>query len=867
MTITGLAPALYDPNFACCGGCSSSKRADAYNGKLATGSLVFIWDIKLKTDPQPVCLVTFPYDPALNEQVGERRVRSGRMVGTNYPIDNDYDYLCCEQRGICRALNEDASGKCQCVNRWGFSGDHCQDSVYDVAAVVNDEIFPNATNLYSVAHLLPDLRSYIISFDYDVAITSITTSNRSPGFLSLLETGSYRQFGWATMVYFALAAGFFAFVFIGQVMWKFCCFKWGCRRQNPLAKPKIYSRLQKVVWGTVMIFFLIISTATALMTFFIVYFDIKPMSESVFTLLNTTLPSNLTTFESNFLSPLDKLLANGYHNADGTSVSLQRIQEQSRTDLESHSFLDKQSYADDILGKSIFDLLNPLSSYSLLYPTINNPSVDCENMNITQPSVISRMTIGGQTGCFKCKICLSLMDLVHEAKTSWRMKIFEVQIDMLTAKADLKDFSTASNTLSQSIQKFLDRMHGMCSDFRAANERLALGYNVISGEIRQFSLFGLGALCGLCGLSISLGACAFPHGILTGKRKLGRAACFFAEMAFLIAMILTGVLYTMRDMIQDGIVVLQRLENNSYAFLPSIQSAEDVRRLLLDQNFVEATEMAETLAFSDTLRVPPHPTPATDYPNRFNFTELYDMPKIFALEKIMTNANEALVELFEWNQTFVTSHHDKLKALALTDSNATTPYTDAIPNTVLNSSVQHLMDPDGDGNLMATNDILDIQNIFNRSWRGVSDRGVELNTQIQTQWLMVAHLYYQKQKLEMYTATVSRIISKIHPLLDDLIVKTNAMENAEFQLKAPVEFVTDSVRASKIADCNYNGNCAWLRSALNELFDLFQRMMQKTERAFVCCSVSVITLLLSVLCINSFTSRMRKNMVKVYSSG
>lgn len=126
--ITGAAPTHYDPNFACCGGCSSSKRADAYNGKLATGSLVFIWDIKLKTDPQPVCSLTFPYDPALYEQVGERRVRSGRQVDTNYPIDNDYDYLCCEQRGECRLLNEDASGKCQCVKRWGFTGDHCQHS-------------------------------------------------------------------------------------------------------------------------------------------------------------------------------------------------------------------------------------------------------------------------------------------------------------------------------------------------------------------------------------------------------------------------------------------------------------------------------------------------------------------------------------------------------------------------------------------------------------------------------------------------------------------------------------------------------------------------------------------------------------------
>ncbi|ETP37861.1 hypothetical protein F442_14437 [Phytophthora nicotianae P10297] len=121
MTITGAAPAHYDSNFACCGGCSSSKREDAYNGKFSTGSLVFICDIKLKTDPQPACLMTFPYDPVLNEQVGQRRVRSGRRVGTSYPIDNDYDYLCCEQRGTCRTLNEDASGKCQCVKRWGIT--------------------------------------------------------------------------------------------------------------------------------------------------------------------------------------------------------------------------------------------------------------------------------------------------------------------------------------------------------------------------------------------------------------------------------------------------------------------------------------------------------------------------------------------------------------------------------------------------------------------------------------------------------------------------------------------------------------------------------------------------------------------------
>ncbi|KAG7391493.1 hypothetical protein PHYPSEUDO_004563 [Phytophthora pseudosyringae] len=109
-----------------------------------------------------------------------------------------------------------------------------------------------------------------------------------------------------------------------------------------------------------------------------------------------------------------------------------------------------------------------------------------------------------------------------------------------------------------------------------------------------------------------------------------------------------------------------------------------------------------------------------------------------------------------------------------------------------------------------------------------------------------AQLYHQRQKLEAYGATVSSVIAKIHPPLDDLILRTKAMED---QL---VEFVIDSIRASKIADCNYNGNCAWLRSALNELFGLFQQMALKAERAVVFCAVGVVALLLSVLCTDAF---------------
>jgi hypothetical protein len=117
---------VFDEGFACCGGCSSRLRADAYNDKFPTGAKIFIWDTKLKIDPAESCLATFPYDPARNEQVGERRVRSGRLVGSTYPIDHDYDFHCCEQRGRCQLQEEDASGACQCIKRWGFTGDHCQ---------------------------------------------------------------------------------------------------------------------------------------------------------------------------------------------------------------------------------------------------------------------------------------------------------------------------------------------------------------------------------------------------------------------------------------------------------------------------------------------------------------------------------------------------------------------------------------------------------------------------------------------------------------------------------------------------------------------------------------------------------------------
>ncbi|KAL4144255.1 hypothetical protein PRNP1_013393 [Phytophthora ramorum] len=318
----------------------------------------------------------------------------------------------------------------------------------------------------------------------------------------------------------------------------------------------------------------------------------------------------------------------------------------------------------------------------------------------------------------------------------------------------------------------------------------------------------------------------------------------------------------MSVMTQDAIIVLQRLDQDTNVFLPSAQSAEGVNRLLFDQNFVEATSMTATLEFSDTLRIPPHPTPATDNPERFNFSELYDMPALFALEELTADSDKALVEMFAWNEEFVSDKLQQLRVLALTDSTVATPYNKTLHQDLLNSTIQQLMDPDNDGDLVTAKDLSEIQTVFNASWRGLDDQGLSRNEAIQTQWLFVAQLYYQKQKLEVYVATVSSLLITIHPVLDNLIEKTKAMDDAEFRLKAPVEFVTDSIRASKIADCNYNGNCA-----LNELFDLFQKMALKAERATISCAVSAVAMVIAILCTNAFTSRMRRNAVKVYISG
>lgn len=58
----------------------------------------------------------------------------------------------------------------------------------------------------------------------------------------------------------------------------------------------------------------------------------------------------------------------------------------------------------------------------------------------------------------------------------------------------------------------------------------------------------------------------------------------------------------------------------------------------------------------------------------------------------------------------------------------------------------------------------------------------------------------------------------------------------------------------------------WFRQTLNDLFALFQQLITQTERAVMLCAASAVTLLLGVCFAGCFASRLRRNIIKVYSA-
>lgn len=690
-------------------------------------------------------------------------------------------------------------------------------AVYDVAAANNSLLFPNATNLTAVKTLLPDLRSYLLSFDYESGIRSIDTSMRErsivSSLLSVLDAGSYQQFAWISSLYFAAAAVLLMLVFLSHVLWTFCLFKCGCRRRDPTKSPKIHSQASKILWGLLMSVSLVVGAGAAMLAFIQVHTQLVPMSESILDRLWTTLVNDMTQFSTKLISPIDNMQSYGYRQSNGSRLSLSALQQRSTEAMAPHVFLEQQTRTLDVVSQPVFAVLDALQNYSLQFPTPDNSSVNCSALTIT-PSDRARMTIGAQTGCFQCKTCSTLAQLVANAKDVWRRNAFLVQIDLLVSKLQLEAFGASKDTLTPAIAAF---ENDILSGFTVIIDRtvqIAYQLNELMQAMTTVTVYGLFALLGLSGLALVLGLSGFCHGLRTNKRVMARSACFFGELAVLLALLMTGVLYTIVTMAHDGILAVELLSRTSSPFLPSDdQAAALAFQVLYDQNLVDTTGMNATLAFADTLHVPPHPEPFNDDPGRVNISSLYDLPELFSMETIIRESpqeTKALNTLFQWSATFVTTEDNWLKTLAFGNASQPTPYNASIHQELLNSTVDRLLDPDNDSHILTDSDRLYVDTVFNVTWYNLSDFGVHQNQLIATQWFFVAQLYNQERKLLNYSNTVAGIINSTRPLLSDLVLLTSAMESAEFELKDPIEFFTDAIRASKINDCGYNNNCGKL---------------------------------------------------------
>lgn len=695
-----------------------------------------------------------------------------------------------------------------------------------------------------VDSFLPDLRGYLLDFDHQKAIADWSSSEADADASTLLDsfqTGTYRQYSWSASAFFVASAAAVLLSFVFHVVWTSCCFACGCRKRELGKRQTNYAKYQKILWGLSMVICFAAAVAAAVWTLLVVHSDVSPLATEAVVIINDTLVANISEFEVALLTPLDRLIGDGYQDSSGRQIWLEDLQDAAVNDLASHTFLDNQSYARDVVSEPVLAIVNSLLEYSLLFPTAIDNLTDCASVNIT-PSAVSRMTVGGETSCFRCKPCSAITDVVVATADYWRRNPFQVQMDMLTSKRQLRGFGESRASLAPAIRTFLDRMHSSASSARTQMQRIAARMDEIATQTRQLTVYALFALLGLGGATLLLGVGGFAHGIVTNKRLISRSTCCIAELTVLLAIVLTGVLYAIVWMSHDGVVAVQLLNNDVSTFESSANSVEDLQLILFDKNLVDAGGMNVTLAFSDTLRVLPLPTQYNDDPDRVNISQLYYLTSLFALEEATDDIPTALVSFFDWSEQFVELRHELLMTLAFGNSSVRSPYNQTIHQDLLNSTVAALIDPDLDSQPATDNDLIEIQQVFNASWRGVDDAGVRQNEQIAATWYALARLYVQKQRLKDYITAVHDIVTSVHPLLgkdvsllvpglrlssnvvrlssnvvrlvtEELIVLTAAMEDAEFQLKAPVEFVSDAIRQAKIKDCAFDGNCRTLRTA------------------------------------------------------
>ncbi|DAZ95698.1 TPA: LOW QUALITY PROTEIN: hypothetical protein N0F65_003008 [Lagenidium giganteum] len=775
--------------------------------QLGSPAVVFSWQPQPSNSSltiAPECALGFPAALALGEQEGQCRVRSGIDRDT---ITHDSDAFCCDNGGYCPSSAGSAGGVCRCVRRWGFTGDRCQYTVFDVARNTNIQRFPNESRSYTSVSFVPPYRQ---RFDYKAAIEHIARNDAPPPV-------SYEDVAWS--VHKSLTLATIALSSVASVVWFWtvffvCC---GCRRGRPLKLPRRFSKRATYVLAVVTS----MSAMAGLHSLFqIVRTSLSPDKQLLRWEFEDLTLRQLPQFQKKFIGGFQAICG----RKDIGRMQLTSLVENAGEVLASHTFLDNvTSTTSDSASQRVLHVLEQLAPYTMEFPAAH--AADCSTvMAIVDVNERSGTMIA--TGCVQCTACADLTHRVARARHQWQHTTRARQYELMTAKRQLMALSSPPDLIN-SISAFADQVHNLSLSLQTTIENRLDATDAATALYLLFAIGGCFAVIG--GLSVIfipivwLIVCCILS-ITTYVSNLKTEPVLFTGIArsllFLslpMAPILFATRYTAACMASDGLVVLQLLQSNISSFFADPAVAEFADHILHDRSLVEQYDMADVLAVAAALRVPPLATPDDDYPPRVNITAMYDLPELFAFEAACRDPSIALPHLFAWDDdVLIQQPWQQLQTLAVGEASAPSPYNEPPYTSLLLGSEERLADPNNDGIRASTDDAAYIERVFNRTWPALQDGGVQQNAQIVSLWRSLTRTIQTKQRLVNYTTSVGAIINSTRPLLEDLRLKTVALESVENVFKPAADYLAVIVGNATLNDCGYDGNCGafWLCCAL-----------------------------------------------------
>ncbi|KAF0759670.1 hypothetical protein AaE_003667 [Aphanomyces astaci] len=541
-----VVPSQRNQDFACCGGCSSGVRANA--ALLPLGSRIVLWDATVKVAPADQCQITFPFEPTNGELPGSRRVRSGKLVGSTFPLDHDADALCCLNNGRCSLSEDDASGRCDCVVQYGFQGAFCELSVYDVAATNNSLLYPPTFEPPPFTIPLPDVRHALELFPIaqpllksllasTAATTDGSTGSEDP------SLAQYRERAFLPAALGVAAAMGLACVFLLVLLVKCCLIS------------RVYSMCEKIVTMLLMLAFALLSAAS-LGVGGNQWLQLHHQSTSLTTLVDVALPSALDHFYTAMSAPLLAAL-----QGNNGSIPIPMFQLKTAALMQQYARLNQT----DMPGLFL-QALDPLKTVGALFPT----ATGCENVVILRSS-ISVMTVGAATGCFQCPKCAAIVANVQQIKLDWFRGVQAIHFILYQSHKNLVEFSTVP--LEPTLQSFQRSLNYTKSTVGLHVQRLSGMLASLTTSFAQLLDYGLYLWWPASFLTTSTSIVAAIVGLKYKSGIIGKGASWLAQLSTLLGFGLTGVTWSLAYCARDGIELLQSFDMNATVLIPDVTPA------------------------------------------------------------------------------------------------------------------------------------------------------------------------------------------------------------------------------------------------------------------------------------------------------